>query len=123
MLLALETIMSNTAISTNQVMSNIPNRTTCEPVLCKAVKPSSTQRFPTPATCGDTQGTMQASTACYNQAERLQAADCDSHSRPKHILQTILVLLLQSHRQELTTTIIVTQMMTHDYNYSHNSND
>ena len=52
------------------------------------------------------------STACYNQAEKLQAAGCDSHSQPKHILQVILT------RIKLMTTTGVTPAIITDYYYS-----
>ena len=104
MLLALETIISDVALSTNQVKSNIPMGKYGTVQGSYAVFHTV---LPTPATH---EVQTQASNACYNQAEKLQAAGCDSHSLPKRILQVILMRI-----KWMTTTGVTPATITDDY--------
>ena len=52
--------------------------------LCKAVTPSSPRRFPTPANRGDNTMLSARRHCLYNHAEKLQTADKESPSGPKH---------------------------------------
>ena len=58
--------------------------------MCKAVTPSSPQRFPTPANRGDNKRLSARRHSLYNQAEKLQTVGEESHSKPKHTCNYIL---------------------------------
>ena len=108
MLITLETIMSGAAIFANQVKDNIQMRKdgdrSCARQLRRLLRSVSRPQQP-----AGTRGSMHVGTACYNQAEKLQAADWESHSRPKHNLHAM--------------TNDNDQAMTNDCYYSHAAND